>query len=43
MEDERNRTPTQPTREELIARIKAAVEEASYINLLMACNSIEYK
>lgn len=41
MEDERNRTPTQPTREELIARIKAAVEEASYIMLHAAAAMLE--
>ena len=38
MSDERK----QPTREELIARILAAIDDAAYISLLAACRCIEY-
>ena len=41
MEEDRNNAAP-PTREELIARIRDALDAAPYLNLLMACRDIEY-
>ena len=41
MEEDRNNAAP-PPREELIERIREALETAPYINLLMACRDIEY-